>query len=638
MSHLDPTPAAPARRGRRTLILSIVAATIVAAVIVVLAVVWIGGQRPGNSSIPVGVSIDGDAVAVNTAPLDEAQLEALTDLSPAGYVAMQPFVVANHEVRDGAVSFDLLLPLDLPDGAFATFAYLDTTIGQWTPVATRVEADQRTLVAAPPASASAAFYPADQVWTVVIGGVGDAVDAVVDGIDEAGAAITDIADAAGEHWDRVIADWGEDFALGSQWFMRVQRDLLGTGADTPACEPDADGAVPWVADTFTSDNAMIEGLGIEGGNAAVLICVGPDPVDPSLLQVRASANRSYGFPVRVADGIVPASAGMDALEPSTSTLIGAAYSAIASGVDLLLNPGAFILPGQTYSLSVDEATVRASHQQTSTDRIVEYPLPAFPQVLLSGFLGAALEELDPEDFFAGAMGVFFLARDCDVTQWSAGTAWSELAGSISTCLEALDSDALQNAASDVARSVAEDADDAASADAAAAFVSGGAEKARRLIGKLTWLALFSAAQTVSDHINDVGIEELTERPAWFVDATVTAAPDDRWEDAAGTWCGIVAPCFELVLGTTQTEWGTSTVAYDRMMGDCFAGSSTEDPGSGASIVYCPAGAATPSDVPGLEPGLPPGDDDPAFDRLFIYQGYGAIAWFRSTDLDAVKAS
>ncbi len=655
MNSLDPSAAAPARRSR-TLVLSLVAAVAVAAVIAVLAVVWIGGQRPGATAVPVGASIGGEPVELRSFPADEAQMAALTELSPRGYLAMQPFVIADDDLRAGGVRFDLELPTTLPDAAFATFAYLDLTIGEWVPVATRVDVDQRTVVAEPPASDLPAaagddrvittaslrsrvvdtrmpFDPATQIWTVVIGGIGDAVDTVGDAIGEAGAAIVEIADAAGEQWEKAVADWSADFTLGSQWLMRVQRDVLGTGADTPECSPDADGAVPWVSETLTSDNAMIAGLGVEGGNAAVLICVGPDPADPSLLQVRAAANRSYGFPVVLADGLVTTSAGMDVPDSSAAELIGTAYSLVASSADLLLNPGAFILPGQSFSLTVDEAAVRASHELTGGNQIVAYPLPAFPQVLLSGFLGAAMEELDPDDLFAGSMSVFFLMRDCDVATWAVGAPWTELIGSVSTCLEVLDSDTLQNTASEFARSASGE-----SADAAAAFVSGGAEKARTVIGKLKWLALFSAAQTVSDHIADVGVEELTDRPAWYVNVITTEAPAVRWEGIAGTWCGLSAPCIELVPGTTQNEWGTSTLSFDRMMGECFGGSETSDPGSGAMVVYCPAGAATPAEIPGSDVGLPPGDDNPAFDRVFIYQGYGTIAWFRQSDLEAVKGS
>lgn len=626
-----------------------------AAVIAVLAIVWIGGQRPDSVAVPVTGSIDGEPVDLLAFPLDEAQMQALADLSPHGYVAMQPFIIAGPDARSGAVALDLTLPVDLPDGAFATFAYLDLTIGEWMPVATRIDDDGRTIVAEPPASGLPAadgsgdettiatvslraparmpFDPATQIWTVVIGGIGDAVDTVGDAIGEAGAAIVEIADAAGEQWEKTVADWNADFTLGAQWLMRVQRDVLGTGADTPECSPDVDGAVPWVSETLTSDNAMIAGLGVEGGNAAVLICVGPDPADPSLLQVRAAANRSYGFPVVLADGLATTSAGMDVPDSSAAELIGTAYSLVASSADLLLNPGAFILPGQSFSLTVDEAAVRSSHELTGGNQIVAYPLPAFPQVLLSGFLGAAMEELDPDDLFAWSMSVFFLMRDCDVATWAVGAPWTELIGSISTCLEVLDSDTLQNTASEFARSASGE-----SADAAAAFVSGGAEKARTVIGKLKWLALFSAAQTVSDHIADVGVEELTDRPAWYVNVITTEAPAVRWEDIAGTWCGLTAPCIDLVPGTTQTEWGTSTLAFDRMMGECFAGSETSDPGSGAMVVYCPAGAATPAEIPGSDVGLPPGDDNPAFDRVFIYQGYGTIAWFRQSDLEAVKGS
>ena len=580
-----------------------------------------------------------------------AEASALADLGGAGYLAMRPFAVTNDAVRPGDVAFELTLPTELPDGTFATFAWFDRSLDEWVPVGSTVAADARTITTARsstdvPSAAGGGFAlttasfdgrasgdPASEIWTVVVGGVDDAVSAVGVAIEEVGAGVVDIGDATGEWWNEATADWSADFTLGSQWVMRAQRELLGTGADTPECAPDAEGAVSWVADTLMSDNAIIAGWGLEGGNAAVLLCAGPDPTDASKLQVRAAANRSYGFPVRFAEGIEPSSAGMDALEISTSTLIDAGYSAVASGGDLILNPRTFILPAQTYSFTVDEATVRAAQKLTSSPRIVEYPLSTFPEVLLSSVLGAALSELDPDDFFGGALGVFFLARDCDFTQWQADTAWTELTNSISTCLEALDSDDLQSAATDVARSATGD-----SADRAEAFVSGGADKARRLIGQLKWLAWFAAAQTAADYVNDVGTEQLAELPAWFVNATLADAPTARWEDVAGTWCGITYPsCTDLVPGTTQTPLGTLTTSFEYMLGECFAGVSSGDAGGGVTIVYCPAGAATPADVPGSEPGLPPSDDDLDFDRVFAYQGYGTAAWFRAEDVGAVSA-
>ncbi|ANG85040.1 hypothetical protein [Microbacterium aurantiacum] len=122
-----------------------------------------------------------------------------------------------------------------------------------------------------------------------------------------------------------------------------------------------------------------------------------------------------------------------------------------------------------------------------------------------------------------------------------------------------------------------------------------------------------------------------------MNATLAAEPTARWEDVEGTWCGITYPsCTPIVLGTTVTEWGTSTITFEAELGECFAGIGADDPGSGANIVYCPAGAPTPAEVPGAEPGMPPTDDNVAFDRVFIYQGYGTAAWFREQDVAAVR--
>lgn len=623
---------------------------VVVVLVVVGAVVWLtGGRDAQDGAVAVSATVDGEPVDLVSSPPTSEQAAALADLGAPGYLALHPFAAVDPS-QEGELAFALALPEELPAGAIATFARFDGETGAWEPVATTIAEDAvtvtaRTLPTTAPAadgdglgirtassSTAAGAGVISELWTVVIGGADSAMASLGEAFDRVGAQIGEVGDAVDGWWQQASAGWSADLTLGSQWVMRAAREILGTGADAPECAPDTDGAVPWIAETVMSDNAMIAGLGIEGGNAAVLLCAGPDPADPSKLQVRAAANRSYGFPVVFPDGMQPSVAGMDALDVSTSELIEAGYAAIASGGDLLLNPGRFILPSQTYSFSVDEDTVRASQERTASGRVVEYALPTFPQVLLSGVLGAALAELDPEDFFGGALGVFLLARDCDFTQWQAGTAWTELVDGVSVCAQALDSDAVQNAATDVARTASGE-----SADRAAEFVGGGAEKARRILGTLRWMTLFSLTQSAIDYVGDVGTEEVSDMPAWFVNATLAAAPSARWEDVAGTWCAVsVAFCTDIAPGTTQTEFGTSTLTFETMMGDCFAGIEVYDPGSGVNVVYCPAGAATPAEVPGSEPGLPPRDDDVEFDRVFVYQGYGTAAWFRQDELAAVR--
>lgn len=672
MSLPIPSPDPAGIRRRRTLVLSLVAGALVIALIVIAAVIWSSRDADAEpAAVAVTATIDGTPVGVEPVAPTGAQAAALADLGAPGYLALHPFTVdaASVSAVSGELVLELTLPAEVPPGAFVTFARYAPEIDAWEPVATTLATDAvtvttRAMVQGGSASGGggggirsaslSAPTVAGGLWTAVIGGIDSAVQGVEGALSDAGAAVASIADGVGDWWTDASADWSADFALGSQWVMRASRELYGTAADVPECAPDADGAVPWITDTVISDNAMIAGLGLEGGNAAVLLCAGPDPADPTLLQVRAAANRAYGFSVVFPAGLEPRTAGMDALDISTSALIDAGYAVIASGGDLLVNPGRFILPTQTYSVTVDEAAVRASQAQTGTARVIEYALPTFPQALLSGVLGVALAELDPEDFFGGALGVFFLARDCDFAQWGAGVPWTELLGAVSTCLETLDSDALQKAAAEVARDaasgegvadgvagkVAEEVAEAASgeaADRAAAFVSGGAEKARKVIAKLGWLTWFSISQTATDYIADAGTEEISDLPAWFVNATLAAEPTARWEDVEGRWCGITYPsCTPIVLGTTVTEWGTSTITFEAELGECFAGIGADDPGSGANIVYCPAGAPTPAGVPGAEPGMPPTDDNVDFDRVFIYQGYGTAAWFREEDVAAVR--
>ncbi|QEW01229.1 hypothetical protein F6J84_14745 [Microbacterium caowuchunii] len=645
-----------ARPNRRFLWIALI---VVVALVVAAAVVWVVQLPKGTPSAVA--TVGGVEVRFEPAETPEDAAYALSDLQNSAYLALHPFQrVGDGELPEGDGELRSELPVNLPEGAIATFAYYDAESASWMPAPTSIGDDLRTIrtavssggasadpaAAGPPVMSLASTGtaasrattvavptgPLGGLWTIVVTGTAAAVEAANSALNEAGVAAAGFVEDLGENTAAAWADFSSDFALGSQWAMRATHVLLGNSADIPECEPDSEGAVPWVQDSLKSDNAAVSGFGLDGGNAAVLICVGPDPDDSSRLQVRAAANRSYGFPVVFADGLTTVYAGMDALEPSTSDLIGAGYQMIADGASLLLNPQTFILPTRTYTFVVEEDAVRASQQLTQTAQIVEFPMPSFPEVLLSGTLGAALEELDPDDVFAGALGVFFLARDCDFTQLKPENDWATTANWISTCVGALDSDTLQGAAVEVAGKASGEA-----AEKAQKFVGGAASKAGSVVSKLAWLTITSAIQSTIDYIGDVGTEAVSEYPAWFVILTLNA-PAAKWDDFAGTWCRADGSfCHDYRPGTVATAWGTSTIRQTGMMGDCFEGLGEDDPGSGAMVVYCPAGVPTPEDVPGEDIGLPPADDNVDFERLFVYQGFGNHAKFRQTDLAALSA-
>ena len=94
------------------------------------------------------------------------------------------------------------------------------------------------------------------------------------------------------------------------------------------------------------------------------------------------------------------------------------------------------------------------------------------------------------------------------------------------------------------------------------------------------------------------------------------------EDVDGDWCytsgTMIGQCFTVVGNTLSWDDGfMESLEFWSMNGECFeftVGASSESVGSYA-LIYCPAQAATPSDLSDT--------DAPGEDRIFSGQGYPA---------------
>ncbi|MDT0156799.1 hypothetical protein Q9R19_04070 [Microbacterium sp. ARD32] len=569
-------------------------------------------QRPGGtriettSDIALRSEIPGEDSAAMAA--DESAVPAV---APTDYFMLRPMELTSDEMPAEGITLRAELPAELPEGAQARFAYFDEGTASWTPVET--ETDGRTVTATTTHLS---------MWSIVVTFLDDVSSVVKDRWDAAGAVWKEVGTRIGDSW----AAWS---AKGpGSWVYRQAGLLLGLQTEAPQCEGDwtQEPGLAWV------DTAVITQLdGIPVENQSVLRCVGVDPEDGTRLQIKAAANRGFGFRVQFAAGLEP--------HVSWSYLADLATADVAALSELLseeladVGPagpvGAFqnLLVGTTeMSFSVSESEVRQA--QATGERLVSFVRPDELQLATSVLLKMAFDLVEGvvSDEIVW-MTVALAVRECiganlpgegadaaTVASWAVG------------CLQSIVDQDFLEAVDDVTTEIATNKDARFSPKTKALFE---AKDARTLFGKvlhaLKWIDVVTFTLTMTDYSG-----ERLDDP-WGVD--VTAAPlRPRWEDLEGTWCHADGNwCRRVAPGTHD---GVITV-FDAMMGDCIQGTSSSAEGGGVMLVYCPAGAATPADVPGAAPGLPPVDDDADFDRLFAYQGYGTITEFRHEDIRAL---
>jgi len=527
---------------------------------------WGGGEFTAKT---VGVDLQ-----VAEAPYSTMAAEAMFDLVPTDYLALRPLEVsAEDKLPESGVTLSLTLPSPLPPEAAVTFAYLDEELGVWLPEATSVSEDRQTI--------TAVVHHLSQ-WDVFVSAVEGAAEAI-------GGFVADVADEAVTVWER-----------GSAQLMRFTHELLGNAADMPECGP----RPIWVSELLSSDNAEIDyGLGDDAkGNAAVLLCMGTDPENPGQLQVKAAANRSYGFPVVLVDGVVPVAAGSSSIDSNLSSVLEAGAAMFFDGAsNWSLSPSQFVFATQEYTATFSEANLR----EAGVGRIMSFQLPDLVQVVVSSTLKLALEEVgEGSDMVSGILTTLSMVQDCDFTDLS-DTTDAALIVWLNTCASALDADTVAGAMN----ALADDVFQYNYPDTAKNLKSN-AKLVKKVLGKLKMLMIFSVAQSVIDYIGDWQTEEAVNvYPAWY--AQVLLAPEPPLlESLFGQYeeCGNRLDAQGIWQSATKNDcgWGDDfrhqqSVQSTTWNGDCYViklktstAEFVEDPPRPIETWYaCPAGFGGP---------------------------------------------
>ncbi|WP_348002544.1 hypothetical protein [Pseudolysinimonas sp.] len=530
-------------------------------------------------------SADGVEVTVANPAYEAAAGEAALEVYSGSYLMGRPFeITASGALPASGVQLAVEFEKPLPTGVTAVFAYFDENYAVWVPVPTQI------------ANASiTATVDHLSLWSVILGGPI--------------AFVTTIADQVAH----VVEDpqkWWEDEAW--PWLFRTSHELLGNSAEAPECESKPP---PWVESvTSTIDDALYN---------SVLACADTDPDDPEQLRVRAAANRGFGYPIELGGAVTPtaiAPSGWDAedLEWIDTLLEWSASVGVPS--DDVLDPRRFIWAG-------GESTILISKQAAAAipagEHLVSFPLPNVSHALGSSLvhivLGDAVSALD------GFVALSIMLRECQSVVDAANairlTDPMAAFGSVADCLAAISMDRVEVLVADFLQS--------AGADFEARGADLVVEVLAVVISKLKFSAVFQAFQTATDYL----LETTVDSPLWFLDATLDPSAFPRWEDINGEWCSSesINNCYTIALPTSS--YGEDVTLSESASG-CFLGTSVNPVyGSGANILYCPAGVATPTTggTP-MEALTETTGDNIAFDRIFVWQGFGAAANFRRAEI------
>lgn len=580
----------------RSTLIAIVAGAVVGVLVIVGTVLWFALPQRGTELAWGGGSLSASAggvsLDVKEAPFSSPAAEAMYGLVPTDYVALRPLeITASAELPESGATLTWTLPVALPPETSVTFAYFDEHLSAWVSEFTSVSDDRLTVTAVVDhLSMWDVFFSPDDGFLAGLGGL-----------------VEDVIDGLGEGWER-----------GSAQLFRFARDVLGVSAQNPSCEP----TVPtWVDEAFATDNVDVDyGLGDEAsGTAGVLLCAGSDPSNPATLQVKAAANRGYGFPVVFAEGVEPVAAGASDIDPTLSNVLNMGATMFTAGAgDWSLTPSTFVFATQEYTATFDQATVR----DAGGGRIISFELPNAAQVIVSAALNYVWEELgDGSETVAGILAVLSMVQDCDLAALdnaqdaAAGVAW------LAQCAGALDIDNI-TAATEVVADTLFDANDPAIADS----LRNKAGLVQKVISKLKLLIIFSVAQTFIDYLGDIITEQVSTYPAWFVQ--VTLGPEQPTVDSlfgTYTWRGtggfttkrIDAEGVRTVdcSGCGDVSIGQQLVGAD-WNGSCFDVINSVDYAAGHTVtelfLLCPAGFGGP------------GDD--TVDRLAALSGGALGAW------------
>ncbi|KAA9134511.1 hypothetical protein [Microbacterium caowuchunii] len=433
----------------------------------------------------LSVTALGTDITVGEATVEPEAATAFATAVPSTYLALRPLEIsAEGEIPESGVTLSLALAEPLPAAAAATFVYYDEEIATWVPEYTTVSEDRLTLTA---------VVHHLSAWSVFTSAVDDA------------------AAAFGEFVEDVAAGVGESIDRGSRQLFRFTHELVGNSADNPECT----GTAPWwVQDTILSDNNDVDlGLGEGGeGTNAVLLCVGSSADDPEILELKAAANRGYGFPITMSEGVRPLTAGPSSLDPNVRSFLQFASSYLSDlGGTNVFAPDQFVFATQEYTATFDEQTLR----QAGVGRLLSFDLPGLDQVLLSAGLKWALDKFEGNDVVAGIMTVLSMVRDCEMGELNASRTPTETIAWLTACASSLDYQSIGEAMDVVATEVAYDD------EALAAAMKDKAQVVRKATDMFKGVLIITIAQTLIDYAGDSLTENVTSYPAWFVQVTLT---------------------------------------------------------------------------------------------------------------------
>lgn len=506
--------------------------------------------------------------------LSEPARDALTELPLASHLMLRPVELTTaEEIPADGITLTITLPAELPEDAVARFAYYDEEIESWVPTPT-----ERSGLTVTTTTTHLSL------WTVIVDVTQEAWDNVSDGWNDF---VAEVQASVEESWKA----WS---TLGpGAWIYRTTGQLFGIQGDAPECEGDIYNTpgLEWV------DAAVVSQLtGIPVENQSVLRCVGVDPEDSTRLQVKAVANRGFGFKVQFARNFEPEVEWSYLAELATAD-VGAFSELVANLLDNEVVSGLTqdLLVGTTeMSFSVSEEEVQLA-QQTG-HKLVSFVRPNEMQMaysILAKLMFESIEDALPVSFFS----VIFATRDCFGANLPGE--WGD-ALSVATwmlgCAQTIVDDEFAADIDEVATKMAKSENASYPPALTKMFSSKQFKKVSgKVVNVLKWLDVVILTLNMTDYWG-----ERTDNP-WWVDIKAKT-PDASALD--GTWCNIYGECALTVsapavtvsapdqFATTKNIAGDYTVIGGYAAGGDSPGCEAfpvDGPLGVAAMVHCPKG-------------------------------------------------
>ena len=572
----------------------------VAVATILVAVLALSGCGPsGDRQISAtGATVTTEFPDLNTAAADAGR--AAMEVMPGDYLMLRPAeLTAATPIPPEGLTLHVTLPAALPDGALARFAFFDDELGVWVPVETVVEGTRATAV-----------VTHLSLWSIVITGAGDLLGEVAEAFRGAGAAMTEFVAAVGDEYVNGLKEWSVNGP--GAWIYRQTGLLLGMQAAAPKCEG---GPLPgWVESTVISKL-----MGIPEESQSVLRCVGVDPNDTELVQIKAVANRGYGFPIEFASGVVPKNMSWSVLEgvsfADISELLDVLADNAANGV--FQDPRAFLSGTSEIAFSVSEADVRLVEEGQP---LVYFPKASPGQAALSVLSKYVFDQTT--DAIPGFVGLVLALNECDPHGLPLEGEPAEWIAYLLGCVETISDTEFQEK---LGKFVTENATATDWPKPVAKLWEGDSVKlVRKALSALKWVDVVVLGLTLVDYLG-----ERDDIP-WRVGIVPVPRAVAVWEDVNGTWCdsGNAADCWTINLPTDRDG---HPIEFGRAENGCFTGyvNYPEYEGHGDVFFYCPAG------VPSLDRGGQ--RHNPNFDRMWRGPGIEPSTWFREDELTAATA-